>query len=138
MASKVVKAKAAEVKTAAKTVEVKETAKAAETTAKAEAVVEKADEKKVEEKPAKKAPAKRAAKAPAKKATKEEAKTEIVLQFDAVEVSAAAIEEKVKAQFVAEGHRAGCIKSLNIYVKPAEYKAYYVINDKFDGFVWLP
>ena len=39
--------------------------------------------------------------------------------------------------FVAEGHRAGCIKTLNIYVKPEEYKAYYVINDKFFGSVDL-
>ena len=42
-----------------------------------------------------------------------------------------------KKQFVAEGHRAGCIKTLNIYVKPEEYKAYYVINDKFFGSVDL-
>ena len=35
------------------------------------------------------------------------------------------------------GIRAGCIKTLNIYVKPEEYKAYYVINDKFFGSVDL-
>lgn len=121
MARKAVKA--AEVKAAeVKTVEVKDTAKAVD---------------KAEEKPAKKAPAKRATKATAKK-EKEEAKIDIVLQYQALEVSAAAVEEKVKAQFVAEGHRAGCIKTMSVYVKPEEYKAYYVINDKFEGFVWLP
>ena len=126
MARKAVKAtevKAAEVKAAeVKEVEVKETA---------EVVADKA-----EEKAAKKAPAKRATKATAKKA-KEEAKIDIVLQYQTLEVSAAAVEEKVKAQFVAEGHRAGCIKTLNIYVKPEEYKAYYVINEKYDGCVQL-
>ncbi|MBO5259096.1 MAG: hypothetical protein J6B26_01790 [Agathobacter sp.] len=129
MARKAVKAtevKAAEVKAAeVKEVEVKETAKA-------EVVADKA-----EEKAAKKAPAKRAAKTTAKK-VKEEAKIDIVLQYQTLEVSAAAVEEKVKAQFVAEGHRAGCIKTMSVYVKPEEYKAYYVINDKFEGFVWLP
>ena len=127
MARKAVKAtevKAAEVKAAeVKEVEVKETA---------EVVADKA-----EEKAAKKAPAKRAAKTTAKK-VKEEAKIDIVLQYQTLEVSAAAVEEKVKAQFVAEGHRAGCIKTMSVYVKPEEYKAYYVINDKFEGFVWLP
>ncbi|MBQ2282859.1 MAG: hypothetical protein II250_01635 [Agathobacter sp.] len=127
MARKAVKAtevKAAEVKEAeVKEVEVKETA---------EVVADKA-----EEKAAKKAPAKRAAKTTAKK-VKEEAKIDIVLQYQTLEVSAAAVEEKVKAQFVAEGHRAGCIKTMSVYVKPEEYKAYYVINDKFEGFVWLP
>ena len=129
MARKAVKAtevKAAEVKAAeVKEVEVKETAKA-------EVVADKA-----EEKAAKKAPAKRAAKTTAKK-VKEEAKIDIVLQYQTLEVSAAAVEEKVKAQFVAEGHRAGCIKTMSVYVKPEEYKAYYVINDKFEGFGWLP
>lgn len=90
----------------------------------------------VEEKAAKKAPAKKAAKTTAKK-VKEEAKTEVLIQYQALEISAAAVEEKVKAQFVAEGHRAGCIKTLNIYVKPEEYKAYYVINEKYDGCVQL-
>lgn len=47
------------------------------------------------------------------------------------------IEEKVKAQFVAEGHRAGAIKKLDIYIKPEENAAYYVINEKFSGRVDL-
>ena len=45
--------------------------------------------------------------------------------------------EKVKAQFVAEGHRAGNIKSLRIYIKPEDKAAYYVINDKNAGRVDL-
>ena len=86
------------------------------------------------------APVKKATrKACAKKATtkKEEVVTNIVIQFQGNEVTAASIEEKVKAQFVADGHRVGTIKSLSIYVKPEEYSAYYVINEKHEGRVDL-
>ena len=65
-------------------------------------------------------------------------KTEIRLQLHGNDISLTDLEEKVKAQFVAEGHRAGCIKDLTIYAKPEENKAYYVINDsKFTGNVDL-
>ena len=53
------------------------------------------------------------------------------------EISVATIEENVKAAFVADGHKASSIKTLNIYVKPEEYAAYYVINDEFTGRVYL-
>lgn len=44
------------------------------------------------------------------------------------------IEERIKNQFIAEGHRAGNIKKLDVYVVPKDNKAYYVINDgKFEG-----
>ena len=90
--------------------------------------------------PAKKAPAKKAAttekKAPAKKAAAK-AETVITVQFMGNEVAIATVEEKVKAQFVAEGHKASSIKSLNIYVKPEEASAYYVINGDVTGRVDL-
>ena len=77
---------------------------------------------------------KAAAKKPAaKKAAKEVLKPEITVQYQNLEVTTEAVEERVKAQFAAEGHRVGTIKKLNIYVKPEEYAAYYVINDKFTG-----
>lgn len=69
---------------------------------------------------------------------KEAPKTEIELQIWDKTVSLTGLEEKVKAQFVAEGHRAGRIQNLEIYAKPEEGKAYYVINDgKFSGSVDL-
>ena len=81
---------------------------------------------------------KAAAKKPAaKKAAKEVLKPEITVQYQNLEVTTEAVEERVKAQFAAEGHRVGTIKKLNIYVKPEEYAAYYVINDKFTGRVDL-
>lgn len=73
----------------------------------------------------------------AKPAKKEPVKPEIIVQYQNSEVDTAAVEERVKAQFVAEGHKAGFIRKLNIYIKPEEYSAYYVINDRFSGRVDL-
>ena len=89
------------------------------------------------------APAKKAAKAaPAKKAVKvaapaEEKMEEIVIQYGAMEWKGAELLEKAKAAYAAEGHRASSIKSLNLYVKPEEMKAYYVINEKTTGSIDL-
>lgn len=90
----------------------------------------------VEEKPAKKTTKKVCA---TKKTTKkaEETTTEVVLQFQGNEVTTASIEEKVKAKFVEEGHKAGNIKTLTVYVKPEEAAAYYVINEEYKGRVDL-
>ncbi len=110
------------------------------TTEKVEKAVEKTTEK-VAEKAAevkdtvKKTTAKAAKEA--KPAKKEPVKPEIIVQYQNSEVDTAAVEERVKAQFVAEGHKAGFIRKLNIYIKPEEYSAYYVINDKFSGRVDL-
>lgn len=90
--------------------------------------------------PAKKAPAKKAAttekKAPAKKAAAK-AETVITLEFGDYTAVMSTVEEKVKAQIVAEGVKASAIKSLNIYVKPFENKAYYVVNEDVTGSVDL-
>ena len=89
----------------------------------------------------KKAPAKKAATttktATTKKATTAKKETVITIQHQGNEISVATIEENVKAAFVADGHKASSIKTLNIYVKPEEYAAYYVINDEFTGRVYL-
>ena len=97
---------------------------------KVEAPVAEVKEEKVE---AKKAPAK---KAPAKKAAAK-AETVITLEFGDYTTVMSTVEEKVKAQFVAEGNKASAIKSLNIYVKPFENSAYYVINGDVTGRVDL-
>lgn len=107
-----------------------------------EKVAEKAAEVKADVKDTVKKTAAKAAKAAktakeAKPAKKEPVKPEIIVQYQNSEVDTAAVEERVKAQFVAEGHKAGFIRKLNIYIKPEEYSAYYVINDKFSGRVDL-
>ena len=43
----------------------------------------------------------------------------------------------VRAAWVAEGHRAGTIKKLNVYINMDERKAYYVINEKVTGNISL-
>ena len=109
----------------------------------------------VEKAPAKKAPAKKAVemkevveqkevaekktpakKAPAKKAAAK-AETVITLEFGDYTAIMATVEEKVKAQYVADGHKASSIKTLNIYVKPFENSAYYVVNGDVTGRVDL-
>ena len=95
---------------------------------------------KTEVKAAKKAEVKEEAKkAPAKKATpaKAEIKTALYVQFAGNEVTEADIIDKVKAAYVAEGHKESAIKEINLYVKPEEYAVYYVINDKAIGKVNL-
>ena len=60
------------------------------------------------------------------------------LEFQGRQAEQTSVVDKVKAAFVASGHRASSIKSLQIYMKPEEFKAYYVINDgKFAGDVDL-
>lgn len=114
----------------------------AEVKAEVEKVAEKTVEKAAEVKATVRKTAEKATKAAkttkaVKAAKKEPVKPEIIVQFQNNEVDTAQIEERVKAQFVAEGHQAGRIRKLNIYIKPEEYSAYYVINDKFSGRVDL-
>lgn len=109
---------------------------------KAEAVkVEPAKAEATKVEPAKAEPAKTVKKAAPKKTTKAVAKKEnttvVKVQFQNREADLQVVEERVKEQFAAEGHRPSSIKSLNIYVKPEEYSAYYVINEKYTGRVDL-
>ena len=90
---------------------------------------------KSETKAEKKAPAKRAA--GTKKPEKQELKPEVVIQYQDNEITDEALVEKIKGLWVSQGHRAGMIKSLRIYAKPEEGKAYFVINDKNSGDVDL-
>ncbi len=125
----------------AKVAETKETitAKANEVKAAVKEETEKVSKEaaKTVEKAAKKASA--AGKAVKKTAAKVVAPTtKMTLQYQGRDVEISQIEERIKAKFVEEGHRAGNIKTLDIYLKPEEYKAWYVINDgKFDGCIDL-
>ena len=91
-----------------------------------EVAVEETEVPVVEEKKAKKAPVKRVKK-----------ETTITLEFGDYTANMAVVEERVRAQFVADGHKASEIKTLNIYVKPFENSAYYVINETETGRVDL-
>ena len=74
-----------------------------------------------------------------KKATtaKKEATVDVFVQFAGNQALVASVEERVKAAYVAEGHRASSIKTLKIYIKAEENAAYYVINEDNVGRVDL-
>lgn len=154
--------KAAEVAAEVKTEEVKTETKAAET--KTEVKAEPAKETKAEVKTepvkkvgrprknpdaaakAEKKPAAKTVKAAAKttktakaaKADKEEAAgVNVVVEFNGTQRKVDEIVAKIKDEWVAAGHRVSTIKSLDVYIKPQDYTAYYVINGKIEGKVWM-
>ena len=98
--------------------------KAAETkTVKAEAKAPKAEAKKAEE------PKKETAKkAPAKRTTAKDIKTSVVVQFAGKEVTEKDLIAAVKKAYTKKGNKVGDIKTIEIYVKPEESAAYYVVN----------
>ena len=71
------------------------------------------------------------------KTAKEAASQNVYIQFAGKEVKAEDLVEQVKALWTAEGHRASSIKSLEVYVKPEDMAAYYVINGKENGKIEL-
>ncbi|WP_448862414.1 DUF6465 family protein [Dorea sp.] len=69
---------------------------------------------------------------------KKEAKTSIYLQYMGKEVSTEEITKKVQDAWVnATGKSVADIKTLNIYIKPEDAAAYYVINEETTGKVEL-
>ena len=126
--------------------------KEAKVEAKKEAEVKKAEPKKVEKAVEVKTVAKKEDKAPAKAATKaaekkpaakkattakkapaKAAKVEnnIYVQFSGMEFDTAAIEKAVKADYTAKNGKKD-MKSVSIYIKPEDMKAYYVIDGIID------
>ena len=113
--------------------------KAVETKAAAPAAEAKAETPVAEPKAA---PAKKTARTAAKRAVKAAAPApekleELVIQYGVMEWKGAELMERAKAAYAAEGHRISSIKSLSLYVKPEERKAYYVVNDTETGSVEL-
>ena len=98
----------------------------------AEPAAEKAAAKKV---PSAKSVLKKAA--GKKTAEKAERVEEIFLQSGGAEWNITECRKRVIAAYVAEGHRESGIKKLEIYLKPEEGKAYYVVNDSVNGSVDL-
>ncbi len=131
-------AKAAEKKAAVKATAKKASAKAAEKKEAVKATAKKASAKAAEKKAevktaAKKTSAKVAAKAKeAKAAVKKVVGTSVkhVFEVEGVQVTTDAIYDRIVEAYKAEGHRAGNIKSVEIYYNFAERKAYYVRNGK--------
>lgn len=68
---------------------------------------------------------------------KKEASLEVILQYREYEVNMDAVTERVKAHYYAKGHPQDSIEDMQIYVKPEDFTAYYVINDGVVGKVSL-
>lgn len=107
---------------------------AAETVAKVQPAEETAKELK---KPGRKPGSKNKSTVAKEAEKKPEKKDEVFVQFAGEEYAVADVMEKAKAAYVAEGHRASAVKSVRLYIKPEERKAYYVINDKAAGSIDL-
>lgn len=125
------------VKEAAKEI-VKETAKAEAPKAEVKAETAKAEAPKAEPKKRGRKPkavkeAETAKAAKTAKAEKKENVQNVYVQFEGREVLTSQLVAQVTENWVAMGHRASSIKELNLYVKPEDHAAYYVINGKVQG-----
>ena len=132
------------VKTVAENETVKETVENAKKTAKKVAESDtaktvKKTAKKVAESDTVKSVRKSAKKATdaAKKQYTKLALQETYIQFFGQEIRESEIMAKVEEDYKAHGHRLSSIKTLNLYIKPEDGAAYYVINDQFTGRVDL-
>ena len=139
--------------TVAKTAAVKTEEKKAAVKAEETKAAVKTEEKKAaapaavkEEKPVKKeAPKKEAAKKEPEKKTaakkaaapKKEAEATVYVQYQDAEIEPKKVLEQVKTDWVNAGHRVSSIKKVDLYIKPEEGKAYWVINGKEKGSVDL-
>lgn len=105
-----------------------------------EETAKKAEEKAAEEKaapteekaakPAPKKPGRKPGKTTTAKKKPVEKIQEVYVQYQDLAVTTQEIVDRIKQIYVSHGHRESSIKSLRVYVKPEERKAYYVINDK--------
>lgn len=65
-------------------------------------------------------------------------KTEVMyLQSGGAEWDITNCKERAVAAYVEGGHKASSVKKLEIYLKPEEGKAYYVVNDDVNGSIDL-
>lgn len=64
-------------------------------------------------------------------------KTSFYVEYAGKQVEEKAVIAKVKALWVADGNKIKDLKTLNLYVKPEENAAYYVINENVSGKIEL-
>lgn len=64
-------------------------------------------------------------------------KTSFYVEYAGKQVEEKAVIAKVKELWVADGNKIKDLKTLNLYVKPEEDAAYYVINENVSGKIEL-
>ena len=79
----------------------------------------------------------KAPKAEKKEEKEEKSEVNVVVEFNGTQRKVDEIVDKIKAEWVEAGHRVSTIKSLDVYIKPQDYTAYYVINGNVQGKVWM-
>lgn len=67
----------------------------------------------------------------------QEIETEVILQYREYEVNMDDVTKRVKAHYLAKGYKEDSLENMQIYVKPEDFTAYYVINDSVVGKVNL-
>ncbi len=67
----------------------------------------------------------------------QEIETEVILQYREYEANLDDVTKRVKAHYLSKGYKADSIENMQIYVKPEDFSAYYVINDGVVGKVSL-
>lgn len=72
-----------------------------------------------------------------KETPRQEVVPEIFFQYREYEANLEAVTDRVKAHYYAKGHAEGSIENMQIYIKPEDFTAYYVINDGVVGKVNL-
>lgn len=72
-----------------------------------------------------------------KEVKEEKSEVNVVVEFNGTQRKVDEIVDKIKAEWVEAGHRVSTIKSLDVYIKPQDYTAYYVINGNVKGKVWM-
>jgi len=60
-------------------------------------------------------------------------RTEFFVEFDGQQINLEDIQEAIKGSWRSDGNKVKDLKSLQIYYKPQEHKAYYVINGESKG-----
>ena len=69
----------------------------------------------------------------AESASKKNLKAEFFIQYKDYEIRAEDIAEKIREKYASEGNNAADIRELQVYLKPEENMAYYVINHRETG-----
>lgn len=104
-----------------------------EATVKAEEKKETSKKTPVNKTDAKKATVEKKVTTAKKEATPKKAEVieEVYVQYANQEVPTSVLVDKVKAAYIAEGHKADSIKKVRVYIKPEENMLYYVVNDDY-------
>lgn len=81
--------------------------------------------------------AKETASSVAKKLKTKDIKSTVYIQHGGRETEFSSLHEKIVQDYIAQGNDAGDVKDIKVYLKPAENKVYYVVNDATTGQISL-